>query len=152
VFDHRTTLCCGFVRFEEDGVYGRTAPGINYVHKKDEWLGYGDYAVVSVSGEKLPGAINKSVRACGRQSSPGESSRRLSSHPTTHFLQQSQCLKTSHSELHSSYEALEFVVPEGCIKLWPYLPLANLHFSHAAYHQLLKRLLSRVEAFTVPSS
>lgn len=78
------TLCCDFVRFEEDGVYGRTAPGINYVHKKDEWLGYGDYAVVSVSGEKLPGAINKSVRACGRQSSPGELKTDLSSYIQQH--------------------------------------------------------------------
>jgi hypothetical protein len=60
------TFCCDFLRFEEDGVYGRTTPGIKYVHKKDEWLGYGDYAVVLVSGNFSPAsAINKWARACG---------------------------------------------------------------------------------------
>jgi hypothetical protein len=41
-----------------------------YVHKKDEWLGYGDYAVVLVSGNFSPAsAINKGP-SLRRQSSP----------------------------------------------------------------------------------
>jgi hypothetical protein len=81
------TFCCDFLWFEEDVVYARTTPGIKYVHKKDEWLGYGDYAVVLVSGNFSPAsAINKWVQGSELAASifAGAQDGRLFSLLTTH--------------------------------------------------------------------
>ena len=100
-------------------MYGPTTPGIKYVHKKHEWLGYGDYAVVSVSGEKLPAAINKWVRACGRQSSP-RAQDFMATYLTTHLLQRSEIIQSLwHPTTQSNliFEAVKVVVTNDCIML-----------------------------------